>query len=170
VVLTEVGWYKTGDFVYLVEKSGHLFLTARKKDLFKLSNSKYIATQQLESLLKQSALVSQVIIVGAGRKQVAALIVPDIESLKIFLTEKGVDANRKREDICSDARVIKLVQREMSDLTADLNEYERVKKVGLLPREFSIERGEMTPTLKIKRGVIDKNYGDLLDKLFGDGD
>lgn len=166
-VLTADGWYKTGDVGYFDEKSGHYFITDRKKDLFKLSNGKYIAPQQLESLVKQSALVSQAIVVGSGGKQVAALIVPEFEALKAFLAEKGIDVKRSREEICKDEKVVKLVQREISDLTSELTDYERVKRVALLPREFSIDKGELTPSLKIKRGVVDEKYRDLIDNLTG---
>jgi long-chain acyl-CoA synthetase len=170
-VFTADGFYKTGDVGYFDQKSGHYFLTDRKKDLFKLSNGKYIAPQQLESLVKQSSLVSQAVVVGANRKQVAALVVPDFEALKLFLEEKGVETSGKtREEICRDEKVIKLVQREISEMTAELTDYERVKKIALLTREFSIDKGEMTPTLKIKRGVIDENYRELIDALAGGGD
>ena len=170
-VFTAEGFYKTGDVGYYDEASGHYFITDRKKDLFKLSNGKYIAPQQLESLLKQSPLVSQPVVVGANRKQVAALVVPEFEALKIFLAEKGIDAVKKsREEICADDKVVKAVQREIAALTTDLADYERVKKIALLPREFSIDKGEMTPTLKIKRNVIDEKYEDLIDRLAGGGD
>jgi long-chain acyl-CoA synthetase len=168
-VLTEDGWYKTGDVGHFNE-DGHLTLTDRKKDLFKLSNGKYIAPQQLESLVKQAPFVSQAVVVGAGRKQTAALIVPDFESLKAFLSEKGIDVKRSREELCEDPQVSRIVQREISDLTVERADYERIKKVVLLPREFSIDKGEMTPTLKIKRGVIDENYREMLDQLYGDAD
>jgi long-chain acyl-CoA synthetase len=110
------------------------------------------------------------VVVGAGRKQTAVLIVPEFEALKAFLTEKGIDTKRSREELCEDPQVSKIVQREISELTAERADYERIKKVALLPREFSIDKGEMTPTLKIKRGVIDENYRQLLDQLYGDAD
>jgi long-chain acyl-CoA synthetase len=167
-VFTGDGFYKTGDVGHFDPKTGHYFLTDRKKDLFKLSNGKYIAPQQLESLVKQSSLVSQAVVVGANRKQVAALIVPEFEALKAFLAEKGIDvAGKSREEICQDEKVVKLVQREIGEMTAELTDYERVKKIALLPREFSIDKGEMTPTLKIKRGVIDENFGELINQLAG---
>ncbi|MEP6923556.1 MAG: long-chain fatty acid--CoA ligase [Pyrinomonadaceae bacterium] len=165
-VLSNDGWYKTGD-VGRIAEDGHIYITDRKKDLFKLSNGKYIAPQQLESLIKQAAFVSQAIVVGAGRKQPIALIVPEFESLKAFLSEKGIETKRSREELCQDQKVIKLVQREVSELTSERADYERVKKVALLTREFSIDKGEMTPTLKIKRGVIDENYREILDELYG---
>ena len=165
-VFTPDGFYKTGD-VGEQRADGHFYITDRKKDLFKLSNGKYIAPQQLESLIKQAAFVSQAVVVGASRKQPAALIVPDFEALKAFLADKGVDTKRKREELCNDPKIVKLVQREIGDLTSERADYERVKKIALLPREFSIEKGELTPTLKIKRGAIDNNHRDLLNKLYG---
>ena len=168
-VMTADGFYKTGDVGELRE-DGHFYITDRKKDLFKLSNGKYIAPQQLESLIKQAAFVSQVIVVGANQKSPGALIVPEFEALKAFLSERGIDPKRSREELCQDPQVIKLVQRQISDLTAERADYEHVKKVALLPREFSIDKGELTPSLKIKRSVVDKNYGDLIKAMYGAGE
>ncbi len=160
------GFYHTGDVGYR-DKDGHFYVTDRLKDLFKLSNGKYVAPLQVESLLKQSPLVSQTVVVGSGRKQVGALIVPDWEALKDAMKEEGVAANGSREELCDDPVVIKLVQQDAVLLTKPLAEYERVKRVYLLPREFSIDKGEMTPTLKIKRSVIDEKYGEAIDEICG---
>ena len=165
-VLTSDGWYHTGDVGY-VDDSGHFFITDRKKDLFKLSNGKYVAPQQVESLLKQSPLVAQAVAVGSGRKQVGALIVPDWETLKQTLKEEGITATGSREELCENKYVIKRVQRDAIEFTRETNDYERVKRVYLLPREFSIDKGEMTPTLKIKRGVIDEKYQEAIDEICG---
>lgn len=165
-VLDEEGWYHTGDVGYR-DEDGHFYVTDRLKDLFKLSNGKYVAPLQVESLLKQSPLVSQAIVVGSGRKQVGALIVPDWETLKQTLKEEGIGAQGTREELCENPHVVKRVQRDAVDLTRELNDYERVKRVYLLPREFSIDKGEMTPTLKIKRGVIDEKYEEAIDEICG---
>ena len=164
--IDDEGFYHTGDVGYQ-DKDGHFYVTDRLKDLFKLSNGKYVAPLQVESLLKQSPLVSQPVVVGSGRKQVGALIVPDWEALKEALKEKGIATDRSREELCEDPQVIKLVQREAMDLTRELSDYERVKRIYLLPREFSIDKGEMTPTLKIKRGVIDEKYEEAIDDICG---
>ncbi len=164
--IDEEGFYHTGDVGYK-DADGHFFITDRKKDLFKLSNGKYVAPQQVESLLKQSALVSQAVVVGSGRKQVGALIVPDWETLKQTLKEEGISAEGTREELCENPYVIKRVQRDAGEYTREMNDYERVKKVYLLPREFSIDKGEMTPTLKIKRGVIDEKYEEAIDEICG---
>ncbi len=164
--IDEEGFYHTGDVGY-VDNDGHFFLTDRLKDLFKLSNGKYVAPLQVESLLKQSPLVSQPVVVGSGRKQVGALIVPDWEALKEALEDDGITAEGTREELCENPHVIKRVQRDAVELTRELNDYERVKRVYLLPREFSIDKGEMTPTLKIKRGVIDEKYEEAIDEICG---
>lgn len=160
------GWYHTGDIGYK-GNDGHYYITDRKKDLFKLSNGKYIAPQQVESLLKQSPLIAQPVVVGSGRKQVGALIVPDWETLKAVLEENKIDVNASREELCERPEVIKIVQNDAIALTRELADYERVKRVYLLPREFSIDKGEMTPTLKIKRNVIDEKYSEAIDEICG---
>jgi long-chain acyl-CoA synthetase len=166
-VIDEDGFYHTGDVGY-VDEDGHFFITDRKKDLFKLSNGKYVAPQQVESLLKQSPLVSQAVAVGSGRKQVGALIVPDWETLKQTLKEEGIAAEDfSREELCENPYVVKRMQRDAVEFTREMNDYERVKRVYLLPREFSIDKGEMTPTLKIKRGVIDEKYEEAINEICG---
>jgi long-chain acyl-CoA synthetase len=165
-VIDDEGFYHTGDVGY-VDNDGHFFITDRKKDLFKLSNGKYVAPQQVESLLKQSPLVNQAVAVGSGRKQVGALVVPDWETLKQTLKDEGIEAEGSREELCENPYVVKRVQRDAVEFTREMNDYERVKRVYLLPREFSIDKGEMTPTLKIKRGVIDEKYEEAIDEICG---
>lgn len=165
-VIDDEGFYHTGDVGY-VDVDGHFYLTDRIKDLFKLSNGKYVAPLQVESLLKQSPLISQPVVVGSGRKQVGALIVPDWEALTEVLVDEGITAEGTREELCENPHVIKRVQRDAVELMRELSDYERVKRIYLLPREFSIDKGEMTPTLKIKRSVIDEKYGEAIDEICG---
>jgi long-chain acyl-CoA synthetase len=165
-VIDEDGWFQTGD-VGRMDEERHLYITDRKKDLFKLSNGKYVAPQLVESLIKQSELVSQVVVIGAGRKHPAALIVPDWEALKNAMVEAGGSLSAPRDKWSADPAVIKLVQREVAQLTKDLADYERVRRVALLPEEFSIDSGELTPTLKVKRRVVDEKYGQLIGELYG---
>jgi long-chain acyl-CoA synthetase len=160
------GYYHTGDVGY-VDHEGHYYITDRLKDLFKLSNGKYVAPLQVESLLKQSPLVTQAIVVGSGRKQVGALIVPDWDALKEEMRSAGVSVDGSRDDLANDPLFIKHMQQDAVDLTRELSDYERVKRVYLLPREFSIDKGEMTPTLKIKRNVIDEKYSEIIDQICG---
>ncbi|MGI9106240.1 MAG: AMP-dependent synthetase/ligase [Pyrinomonadaceae bacterium] len=174
-VLDAEGWFRTGDVGHM-DQHGHFFITDRKKELFKLSNGKYVAPQQVESLIKQSVFVNQVVVVGAGRKAPAALIVPDWEALQNALAEIGEGAaetaGRKKVGqsdyaaLSRDPAAVRLVQREVASLTASLNDYERVRRVALLPEEFSIDSGEMTPTLKVKRRVIDEKYGKLIEGIY----
>jgi long-chain acyl-CoA synthetase len=159
-------WFATGDVGYM-DDEGHLFITDRKKDLFKLSNGKYIAPQQIESLLKQSEFVNQVVVVGSSRKYPAALIVPDWEALKGALRAAGEKIASTHAEIAKQPAAAKMVQRDVTTITAHLADYERVRRVALLPEEFSIDGGEMTPTLKVKRAVIDERYGDLIDEMYG---
>lgn len=159
-------WFATGDVGH-IDDAGHIFITDRKKDLFKLSNGKYIAPQQLESLLKQSEFVNQVVVVGSSRKFPAALIVPDWEDLKGALRDAGVTLAATNEEIAKQPEAVKMVQQDVTKITAHLADYERVRRVALLPHEFSIDNGEMTPTLKVKRNVIDDRYADLIEGLYG---
>jgi long-chain acyl-CoA synthetase len=122
-----------------------------------LSNGKYIAPQLVESLIKQSALVSQVVVVGAGRKQPVALIVPEWEALAAAMNKAGAGVPQTRREWSLDPQAVKIVQREVAQLTSELADYERIRRVALLDKEFSIDGGELTPTLKVKRRVVDEN-------------
>ena len=159
------GWFATGDVGH-IDEQGHLYITDRKKDLFKLSNGKYIAPQQIESLLKQSEFVSQVVVVGAGRKQPAALIVPEWEALRQALAENGEELPTGRTALAGLPAAVKLVQGDISQLTRELADYERIRKIALLPDEFSIDKGELTPTLKVKRRVVDEKFRELIEALY----
>ena len=158
-------WFATGDVGHL-DKEGHLYITDRKKDLFKLSNGKYIAPQQIESLLKQSEFVSQAVVVGTGRKQPTALIVPEWEAVRQALAAAGEEFPTERAALAKFPAAVKLVQNDVVQLTREGADYERIRRIALLPEEFSIERGELTPTLKVKRRVIDQKFGGLIEELY----
>ncbi|HEV2706428.1 MAG TPA: long-chain fatty acid--CoA ligase [Pyrinomonadaceae bacterium] len=164
-VFNEAGWFKTGD-VGRFDTDGRLYITDRKKELFKLSNGKYVAPQLLESLIMQSALVSQVVVIGAGRKYPSALIFPDWEALGGLPDASDGGKQAARLARSRDPQTIKLVQKEVAQLTSGLADYERVRRVALLPEELSIDGGELTPTLKVKRRVIDEKYGELIETLY----
>ncbi len=167
-VFTEDGWFKTGD-IGALDAEGYLRITDRKKELFKTSGGKYVAPQPVEQLIKQSRFVGQVVLVGDGRKFPAALIVPDWEQLRSYAQHKGLDC-KTPADFCRHPRVIDLLQRQVDSLTADLARYERVKRVALLERELTIDGGELTPTLKVKRRVIDEKYKDIIDRLYAEAE
>ncbi|MDQ1729244.1 MAG: long-chain acyl-CoA synthetase [Pyrinomonadaceae bacterium] len=158
-------WFATGDVGHL-DKHGHLYITDRKKDLFKLSNGKYVAPQQIESLLKQSEFVSQVVVVGAARKQPAALIVPEWEAVRQALAEAGEKFPNERAALAKSPAAIKLVQSDAALLTRTLTDYQRIRRIVLLPEEFTIDRGELTPTLKVKRRVIDQKFAAEIAELY----
>jgi len=162
------GWFATGDVGH-IDEDGHLFLTDRKKDLFKLSNGKYIAPQQIESLLKQSEFINQVVVVGASRKYPVALIVPDWEALQTSLRAAGETVAVTHAELSAQTSAVRMVQKDVTTITAHLADHERVRRVALLPEEFSIDSGEMTPTLKVKRNIIDARYGKVIDELYRSG-
>ncbi|MFL6336195.1 MAG: AMP-dependent synthetase/ligase [Pyrinomonadaceae bacterium] len=163
-VFTEDGWFKTGD-IGALDAEGYLRITDRKKELFKTSGGKYVAPQPVEQLIKQSRFVGQVVLVGNGRKFPAALIVPDWEMLRSYAQHKGLDCKTAAE-FCRHPRIIDLFQRQVDSLTAVLSRFERVKRVALLEKELTIDGGELTPTLKVKRRVIDEKYRDVIDRIY----
>jgi long-chain acyl-CoA synthetase len=167
-VFTEDGWFKTGD-IGALDAEGYLRITDRKKELFKTSGGKYIAPQVLEQRIKQSRFVNQVVLVGAGRKFPAALIVPDWETLRSYAQHKGLGVNTPAE-FCRHPRIIDLLQRQVDSLTSDLSRFERVKRVALLEKELTVAGGELTPTLKVKRRVIDEKYKDVIDRLYAEAE
>jgi long-chain acyl-CoA synthetase len=161
---TDDGWFKTGD-IGTLDAEGYLRITDRKKELFKTSGGKYIAPAPIEQAIKGSRFVNQVVLVGSERKFPAALIVPVWEQLESYCKLKGIEV-QSRSELCSHPRIIDLLQRQIDGLTPNLARYEKVKKVALLENEFTIEGGELTPTLKIKRRVIDEKYKDVIEKLY----
>jgi len=163
-VFTEDGWFKTGD-IGTLDKDGFLRITDRKKELFKTSGGKYISPQPIEQAIKGSRFVNQVVLIGAERKFPAALIVPDWEQLESYCKLKGIEV-KSRSELCHHPRIIDLIQRQIDGLTPNLAKYERIKKVALLEDEFTIEGGELTPTLKVKRRVIDDKYRDVIEKIY----
>jgi long-chain acyl-CoA synthetase len=165
-VLTPDGWFKTGD-IGTFDEDGFLRITDRKKELFKTSGGKYVAPQPIEQMIKGSQFVNQVVLIGNGRKFAAALIVPDWERVESYVQLKGIKAGN-RAQLCKDPRIIDLFQRQVASLTSELPQYESVKKVALLENEMTIDGGELTPTMKVKRRVVDEKYRDVIDALYED--
>lgn len=166
-VLSGDGWFKTGD-VGSLDAEGFLTITDRKKELLKTSGGKYIAPQPIEQLIKSSRFVNQVVVIGNGRKFPAALIVPDWQQLEAYARYKGLEL-RSRPDFCSSPRIIDLFERQIDARTTNLAQFEKIKRIALLGHEFTIESGEMTPTLKVKRRVVDEKYKSLIDALYAEG-
>jgi long-chain acyl-CoA synthetase len=165
-VFTDDGWFKTGD-IGTIDADGFLRITDRKKELFKTSGGKYIAPQPIEQAIKESRFVNQVVLIGQGRKFPAALIVPNWEQIDSYTKLKGIEATN-RSELCRHPRIIDLFERQIEKLTTNLARYEKVKKVALLEKELTIEGGELTPTLKVKRRVIDEKYRDVIDSLYSE--
>jgi len=165
-VFTDDGWFKTGD-IGTIDEAGFLRITDRKKELFKTSGGKYIAPQPIEQMIKGSRFVNQVVLIGNGRKFPAALIVPDWERVESYAQLKGLKASNHAE-LCKNPRIIDLFERQIAGATTDLAQFERVKKVALLENELTIEGGELTPTLKVKRRVVDEKYRKVIDALYAD--
>ena len=161
---TEDGWFRTGD-IGTIDQDGYLRITDRKKELFKTSGGKYIAPQPIEQAIKASRFVNQVVLVGSERKFPAALIVPVWEQLESYCKLKGIEF-KSHSELCHHPRIIDLLQRQIDGLTPNLARFEKIKKVAILENEFTIEGGELTPTLKIKRRVIDEKYRDVIEKLY----
>jgi long-chain acyl-CoA synthetase len=161
-------WFKTGDIGY-VDKDGYLFITDRKKDLIKTSSGKYVAPQMIEGLLSQSEYIEQAVIVGDKRKSVSALIVPDFERLRAWAKAQGIDTKDKAA-LVEDRRVFDLLKSEVTRLTRELADYEKVKRIALLADEFTIDGGELTPTLKVRRRAVEQKYTDLIESLYTGGD
>ena len=159
----EEGWFHTGDCGYL--KDGELFLTDRIKDLFKTSNGKYISPQALESKFVVDRYIDEVAIIADERKFVSALVIPEYGLLEQWATEHAI-AFDSREQLCQNPLVIEMIMGRIETLQQEFAHYEQVKRITLLPRPFSMERGELTNTLKIKRPVIAKNYKTEIDAMY----
>ena len=157
------GFFHTGDSGYI--KDGELFLTERIKDLFKTSNGKYIAPQQIETLLLVDRYIDEVTIIADERKFVSALVVPNYQLLEEYALSHNISFNSK-EELCSNSKINKLVMDRISTIQQQLASYEQIKRITLLPRNFSIEAGELTNTLKLKRRVIYENYKDVIEKMY----
>jgi len=163
---TSDGWFRTGDIGH-IDNDGFLLITDRKKELIKTSGGKYIAPQQIESLLKSSRFISQVVVIGNGRKFASALIVPNMEMLRSYAQVKGMSA-ASDDELISNPRIIDLIQRQVDKYTKGLSKYEKIKKVALLGEELTIEGGELTPTLKPRRKVIDEKYARVIEQLYAE--
>ena len=159
----EEGFFRTGDAGYM--SNGELFLKERIKDLFKTSNGKYIAPQLIESKLLVDKFVEQIAVIADQRKFVSALIVPNFAMLEEYAADNGIKAG-SNEELCKHPRIIKMMQERMDTLQQGLASYERIKKFVLLPNMFSMEKGELTNTLKIRRNVLVKNYAAEIDEMY----
>jgi long-chain acyl-CoA synthetase len=159
------GWFHTGDAGYI--KDGELYLTDRIKDLFKTSNGKYIAPQMIESKLVVDRYIDQIVIIADQRKFVSALIIPNYPLLEEYAQKRGIEYG-SREELCRNVRINDMVMTRIETLQQEFAHYEQIKKICLLPNPFSMERGELTNTLKVKRRVLAENYKKEIDAMYAE--
>lgn len=163
-VFTEDGWFRTGD-AGLFDQNGSLVLTDRIKDLFKTSNGKYIAPQAIESRLGEDRYIEQVAVIGDQRKYVTAIIIPAFAALKEYAATKGITYS-SIEDLVQNTEIRKFIAERIEKMQKGFAGFEKIKRFTLLPREFSIETGELTNTLKIRRPVINRMYADEIEAMY----
>ena len=161
---TEDGWFRTGD-AGAIDANGNLAITDRLKDLLKTSNGKYIAPQAIETRLGEDKFIEQVAVIGERRKYVTALIIPAFEALKEYAEEKKIQY-RDLEDLVKNADIKAMIQERIDALQEGFANYEKVKKITLLAKAFSMETGELTNTLKIRRPVIRSRYAKEIEAMY----
>ena len=163
-VIDKGGWLHTGDIGYL-DREGALVITDRKKDIIVTSGGKNIAPQPIENRLKTNKFFSEVVMIGNRRAFASALVVPNFDRLEPWARERGLRAD-SREELVQRAEVMAHYVQLVNELTSDLAQFEKIKKIALLPREFSQEEGEITPTLKVRRRVVEERYRATIDGLY----
>jgi long-chain acyl-CoA synthetase len=163
-VFTEDGWFRTGDSGYLTDNK-EIILTERIKDLYKTSNGKYIAPQMIETRISEDKYIDQVAVIGDERKFVSALIVPNYDALKTYAEKQNI-AYKSIEELVENHEIHDFISGRVELLQAQFTSYEKIKRFTLLPRPFSMENGELTNTLKLRRKVITERYADVIDTLY----
>jgi long-chain acyl-CoA synthetase len=158
------GWFHTGDIGVMIDKK-FLKITDRKKEIFKTSGGKYVAPQPIENKMKESKYIEQMMVIGAGEKFTAALIVPAFNPLKEWCEQHGISFNGN-ESLIKNEKILDLIKDTVERYNQHFNQVEQIKKFELLPREWSVEGGELTPTLKLKRKVILEKYKDAVERIY----
>lgn len=158
------GWLHTGD-IGVKDSEGYIKITDRKKELFKTSGGKYIAPAQIEEMLKQLNYIEQILIIGNERMYVTSLIVPQIEHLKVLANKLKIDYKEEKE-LHINKEILKEIEKDINLVQKNLATYEKVRRFALLEKPFTIEDNEMTPTMKIKRRVVEEKYKDLIEKMY----
>jgi len=160
------GWFHTGDIGHL-DEDGYLVITDRKKDLIVTAGGKNVAPQPIENLLKLSVYISNVLVIGDRRKFISALIIPDFEKLEEYAKANDI-MYKNPEELIKNEQIINFMEAEVDKATPELASYEKVKKIALLDRELEIEKGEITPTLKVKRNIVEQKYQDVITRLYSE--
>ena len=158
------GWFRTGDAGKLVDGK-HLYMTDRLKDLFKTSNGKYIAPQQIETILGGDVFIEQVAVIGNNRNYVTAIIAPNIEAIKGYAEQNGIKYEYV-DELMDNPQICKMMEERIANLQKDMAPYEKIKKFRMIKRGFTIESGELTSTLKLRRAVILQNYSAMIEEMY----
>lgn len=161
------GWFKTGDIGELVD-GRFLKITDRKKEIFKTAGGKYVAPQVVENKMKESTFVEQIMVIGSGRKFVSALIVPAFVHVRKYLKDHDMQAPDSNEALIKLPEVTDLIQKQLDKFNPLFSHPEQIKKFALLPNEWTIDGGEMTPTIKLKRKVIEQKYANVIEGIYGE--
>lgn len=161
------GYFYTGD-IGLIDKDGFLKITDRKKEMFKTSGGKYIAPQLIENAMKQSRFIGEIMVIGDGEKMPGAFIQPDFDFVKQWAAKKGLSIGSTNKEIVANEDVKKRFQEEVDDINKKFGHWEMIKRFELTPEVWSIDGGELTPTLKLKRKNVKEKYQDLYDKIYKD--
>jgi long-chain acyl-CoA synthetase len=161
---TSDGWFRTGDIGKL-DEDGYLMITDRLKDLIITSGGKNIAPQMIELLMTEDHFIEYIAVVGDARQYISALVVPSFENLEDWAKKNGI-AFSSREDLIKNPDVIEFYKSIIEDRQKDLGQVEHIKKFTLLSKEFSQETGEITPTMKVKRKVVQEKYKELIDAMY----
>ena len=165
-VLEDDGWFHTGDIGEMVDGK-FLKITDRKKEIFKTSGGKYIAPQVMESAFKESRFIQEIMVIGEGQKHPAALVIPAFDFVREWAVRKEIEVSDDNSEMIKNPKVIERIAEEIEHYNKRFGHYETIKKFELLPEELSIEKGEVTPTLKFKRKNILKIYNDKVEKIYG---
>ncbi len=163
-VIDDDGWFHTGD-IGKIEDGRFIKITDRKKEIFKTSGGKYVAPQVLENKYKESSLIDQIMVIGEGEKHPAALISPNFEALEEYCNHKGIPFNNQ-EEVVKNPEIIDKFEREINKQNHHFSKYEQVKKIAVLPATWSVETGELTPTLKLKRRVIMQKFESQVKAIY----
>src|ERR1019366_1364188 len=158
------GWFHTGD-LGAMDEEGYLRITGRKKNLFKTSGGKYVSPEKLENLFQSHPYIHQIVVLGAGRKFVGALVAPVFQRLEAHARKQGLTFG-SREELVGLAEIHTFMQQLVNETTRWLPPHERIRQIVLLPRELTMGDGEVSPTLKVRRRVVEEKYRDVIEEMF----
>lgn len=158
------GWFHTGDIGY-IDHEGYLYITDRKKELLVTSGGKKVAPRAIESMLIESPFIQNAVLIGDGRKFISALIIPDFKTLESYARENNIKFQNIGE-LLNNRKILDLYSSIVEEVNSNLARFEKIKKFALLEKEFSIEGGELTPTMKIRKGFVEKKYNDIIEELY----